>query len=91
MENGVFKGTRSKNKSEKPHGPLGLEGKVRKEAVIAKGDAQAGRDHVEDEHAPHDPVEVVFKKKNRSRDHPEGGDHKEKGSVNPVNPMEGNS
>ena len=52
-------GAGSKYQRSQSNRPLGLEGKVREKAVIAESDTQAGRNHVEGEHAPHDPVKVM--------------------------------
>jgi len=59
VEDWVLKCAGSKNQGSQTDRPLGLKRKVREKAVIAESDTQAGRNHIEGEHAPHDPVEVM--------------------------------
>ena len=64
---------------------------MRKKTVIAERNTQPGRDHVEGEHAPHDPVEVIFEQEDRSCNDSEEGNEEQKCCVDPVNPVEGNA
>ena len=48
----IFEGSGAEEQHEELHRPLGLEGNMRKQAVVAQGDAEAGRVIVEHEHGP---------------------------------------
>ena len=52
VQGGVLEGSGAKQQDEDLHGPLGLEGQVGEEAVVAQGDAKTGGVVVEDEQGP---------------------------------------
>ena len=52
IQGGILEGSRAEKEDEEFHRPLGLEGDVRKEAVVAQGDAKAGGVVIENEHRP---------------------------------------
>ena len=48
----ILEGSGAEQEDEELHRPLGLEGDMRKQAVVAQGDAEPGRVVVEHEHGP---------------------------------------
>jgi hypothetical protein len=64
---------------------------VREKTVIAQGDTQASRDHVERKEAPKDPIQVILDEIKRSSNNANESNDEEKRGVHPVNPVKRNS
>lgn len=91
IEARIFKGAGAEDEGEEFHWPFGLKGEVRKEAVIAKGDAHGRCGNHESKHEPLKPVLLELNNIPRHGCNSEEKGTNEECAGDPVDPLERNT
>ncbi len=91
VEAGVFKGAGTEDQGEETHRPLGLEGEVREQPVVAQRDAHHGGHQVKSEHRELEPIDAKLEEVDGQADDGNKCGANEERTGNPVHPVEGNA
>ena len=84
VEGRIFESAGTEDQRAKLDRQLGLEGKVRKQAVIPESDAKAGGDIEEEEQADLEPVQAEMPNIKRNGDDREDVDNRQKQAGGPI-------